>query len=367
MPRRRYFGTITPLGKDSSGVKMWRLRWHDRGQRKTETVHGSYAQAEKRLAQIHAAVDERKRSGMTIGEIYEKYYLPDAAKTKAPNTRRRLESNYATHVAPRWADVPVSRVKAADVESWLSGLTQGTASGVLAILRWCMRKAVMLEEIDTSPLEMRIDKPDNGKKQPRDVIAGADIDRYYSAVKGSQCEAAWILCIAGGLRSGESLGPMVGEIEYRTMEGTPFAAVPVNRAAAELGGLSIDDRTDDTRLKTKSSLRWAIVREPWASRLMELQGAAQSRCDIFLTDDGFGRPMGTAWLRKSVHRLYDAAGLPWVTIRNLRASYATYAHHELDLPTEDVARLLGHSEPTITWGVYERPNLDQIAASVLKG
>lgn len=367
MPRRRYFGTITSLGKDSSGVKMWRLRWHDKGQRKTETVHGSYSQAEKRLAAIHAAVDERRRNGATVGEIYEQYYWPDAMRTKAPNSRDNSASAWRAHVAPQWADVPVAHVKAADVESWLSTLTYGMAKRSIAILRWCMRKAVMLECIDVSPLEIPIALPDNATTQSRAILAGDDVGRYYAAVKDSPVEAAWILCTCGGLRSGESLGVMVSEIELRTMDGVQFAAVPVSRGAARYGGVSIDDRTDSERLKTPTSFRWAIVREPWAARLMELQSAAQSRGDAYLTDDGFGRPRGTSWLLNASKRLYAAHGLQSITIRNLRASYATYAHHDLALPTEDVARLMGHSRPVITWGVYERPNLDQIAASVVKG
>lgn len=367
MPRRRYFGSITPLGKDSSGVKVWRLRWMEHGKRHTESVHGPYSQAEKRLAQIHARVDDRKRSGPTVGELYERYYLPDAARTKAPNTRKRLESIYAVHVGPRWGNVYVTAVKAAEVESWLSTLTFGTAQGALSILRWVMRKSVMLEHIDVSPLEMRITLPDAAKKQSRAIIAGDDIVTYYNVVKNTEIEAPWVLCIAGGLRAGESLGVMVGDIEHRTMDGIPFAAVPIDRAASTNGGISMDDRTDAERLKTPHSARWAIIREPWASRLMELQAAARDRGDTYLTDDGLGQPQGTSWLRRTAYRLYETHGLPLISIRNLRASFATYAHHDLALPTEDVARLMGHSKPLITWGTYERPNLEQIAASVIRG
>lgn len=367
MTRRRYFGSITPLGKDASGVKVWRLRWMEHGQRHTESVHGTYAVAEKRLAKIHATVDESKRSGPTIDELYTRYYLPDAAKTKAPNTRKRLESIYNVHVAPRWGNVRVTAVKAADVETWLATMTFGIAQGALSILRWVMRKAVMLEHIDASPLEMKIAIPDTAAKQSRAIIAGDEIVTYYNVVKGTAIEAPWVLCIAGGLRAGESLGIMVGDIEYRTIDDVPFAAVPIDRAAAANGGLSVDDRTDAERLKTPHSARWAIIREPWASRLMDLQDAARSRGDTYLTDDGLGQPQGTAWLRRTAYAIYDAAGLPLISIRNLRASFATYAHHDLALPTEDVARLMGHSRPAITWGTYERPNLEQIAASVIRG
>lgn len=368
MPRRRYFGTINSLGKDSSGVKMWRLRWHEQGVRRSEIVHGAYRDAEKRLAVIHARVDDRKKAGPTVAEIYTTYYLPDAAKTKAPRTRRRLESVWRNHIEPRWGNVHVTSVKAADVEPWLQTIAPGSAKDVIAVLRWIMRKAVMLEHIDASPLEMPLTLPkEPQKRQSHSIITSATIDAYYAAVRGTDVEAAWILCIAGGLRPGESLGVMVGEIEHREMDGVPFAAVPASRQAEQYGGVHIDDRTNSARLKTATSSRWAIVMEPWASRLIELQKAAESRKDVYITDDGLGQPQGTNWLYRTLRNAYESSGLPWVTVRNLRASFATAARYERGLPTEDVARLMGHSKPVITWSVYERPDLDQIAAAVVKG
>ena len=368
MPRRRYFGTITSLGKDSSGVKMWRLRWHEQGERKTETVHGAYRDAEKRLAVIHARVDDRKKRGPSVGELYEKYYLPHSAKDHAPDTRRKSESIWRVHVGPRWANVPVTSVKAPDVEEWLMALTPGGANGSLAMLRWIVRKAVMLGHIDTSPLEMPIDKPhERTRTITRDIITSAEFDAYYDAVRGTEIEAAWILCIGGGLRPGEALGTKLEDIEYREMNGTRFAAVSIDREAAQSGGVYIDDRDGGERLKTKTSNRWAIVWDPLAARLVELCDEARSRGDAFVTDDGFGRPQGVNWLRYKMRQIYDEAGLEWIPPRNLRASFATAAHHERSLPTEDVARLMGHAKPVITYGVYERPTLDQIIASVVKG
>lgn len=367
MPRRRYFGTIEYLGKDSDGMAIWRIRWYDNGVRRSECVHGKRCDAERKLAAHHAASKRRKASGMTVGDIYRRYYVPDSELTKAPRTRRRLYSAWDSKIAPRWDDVPVSRVKAMDVENWLQDLAPSTAANALAILRWIMHKAVMLDQVESSPLDMRISVP-HGAHHPQshEIITAATIDAYYDAVRGSLAEAAWILCIAGGLRPGESLGVKADEPELREMNGTPFVAVPVSRQANSSGGVHIDDRDNSERLKTRTSLRWAIVLEPWASRLMALCEAAKSRQDAYLTDDGLGEPFGTAWLYRTLSKLYADNNLSWVTTRNLRASYATSAHYELALPTEDVARLMGHSKPIITWDTYERPNLDQIAASVIR-
>ena len=367
MTRRRAFGSIDSLGKDVDGVVKWRIRWREDGKRRTEVVHGTYNEASHRLSVIHARVGSRRQNLTTVERIYEGYYLPDAARTKSQTTRARLKSSWDKYVGPRWGSEPVASVRAGAVEEWLQGVPYGMAAGSLAILRWICRKAVMLDIITSSPLEMPISMPPNENRRSRDVISSESIDTYYDAVKGSEVEAAWILAVFGGCRSGESLGVMVGEVEYREMDGTKFAGVHVQRQSQQYGGVAIDDRTGLPRLKTVKSNRWIVILDPWASRLMELQEQAKARGDAFLVDDGFGQPVGTHRLSLRLKELYRSAGLPQIPARNLRASYATMAHHDMGLPTEDVARIMGHSRPVITWGTYERPELEQIAATVIRG
>lgn len=367
MPRRRYFGSIDSLGKDSDGVKIWRLRWQEDGKRRTRCVHGPYSDAERALASIHATIRRRKADGPTISELYQSEYVPNELSTMAASTRRNVVSAWDNHISPRWGNVSCSTVTARDVDVWLQTLSPGTARICLTVLRWCMRRAAMMGHIDTSPLDMKFTLPSSPQKLTRRVITPETIEAYHDAVKGSVIEPAWILAVAGGLRPGESLGVMVGEVEYRAVDGVPFAAVFVQRESSESGGVVLDPSTGEPRLKTRTSRRWAIVREPWASRLIELQKQASADGLTYLCDDGFGRPIGVAQLKNTLRKLYASHGLEWLPPRNLRASFATMAHHDGGLSTEDVARLMGHSKPVITWTVYERPNLDQIAASVVKG
>ena len=367
MTRSRYFGHIESLGKDSDGIKVWRLRWRENGVRHSKSVHCSYREAEKQLATIHSQVKYRKMQGLTVDYIYQRYYLPHIEQSIAPSSRRNMVGLYNNHIKLKWGAVPVAEVKAGSVEEWLQTLSYTNACNALIVLRWIMRKAVMLEELGSSPLEMKLALPRRSTVQCRDVLTSDTVGSYYDAVRGSEVEAAWLLCLAAGLRPGESLGVRCDEPEMRETDGRRFCAIPVNRQAAQYGGLKIDDRTGAARLKTKTSLRWAIMREPYASRFIELCDAAKSRGDVYISDDGFGQPQGTGWLRKQTKHAYSLHGLDWIPIRNLRASYATMAHYSDGLPTEDVARLMGHSKPIITWGTYERPNIDQIARSIFKG
>ena len=53
-------------------------------------------------------------------------------------------------------------------------------------------------------------------------------------------------------------------------------------------------------------------------------------------------------------------------LRNLRPTFATSMHHSVGMQTDDIARLMGHAKPTITYGTYERPSRADIVASAAK-
>ncbi len=369
MKRRRSFGSIANLGKDVDGLTRWRLRWRESGKRRTEIVRGSRRDAEHRLAEIHLRVGSDRESGVTVGWVFENLYIPDMERTKAPRTRENAISAWRTHVAPRWADVPVVAVKAGDVEDWLQTMSHGPARVSLTILRWVMRKAVLRGDVAASPLEMPLSLPSRTvRRHDREIIRSGSIADYAAAVRGSTFEAAFLLGACAGLRPGEMLGVRVGEVEMREVDGVRLALVPVRRQAGAGGGVVEDDREgmERERVKTPTSRRWAVVREPYASRLIQLQDAASRRGDIYLTDDGFGNPIGTDAMRYGLRAMYEASGLRPVLPRNLRPTFATDAHHAYGIASEDVARLMGHSRPVITWAVYERPDADAIAAAVAR-
>ena len=366
--RKRAFGSIANLGKGLDGLTRWRIRWREGGKRRTEVVHGSRREAELRLSEIHARVGSSRTSSVTVGHIYETCYLPHIAQAKAPGTRRNHTHTWDGCIGPRWASVPVADVRAGEVEEWLQGFAPNTARISLTILRWCMRRAVMRGDVASSPLEMPITLPTSStRRHDREIIRGG-IGDYLAAVRGSPFEAAFILGACAGLRPGEMLGVKVGEVELREVDGVRLAVVRVAREAAYGGGVVEDDRDgmERERVKTERSRRWAVVREPYASRLAELQDEARQRGDAFLADDGFGRPLGTYALRYGLDKLYAAAGLRRILPRNLRPTFATEAHHSLGMSTEDVARLMGHSKPVITWSTYERPDAEQVASLVAR-
>lgn len=359
--QRRTFGCLQRFCKGT-----YRLRWTDAGRRKSETVYGSRVDAERRLAEIQLTLDQSKRHMLTIGEIFDRYVYPDYVRRVSPTTLRNIDSNCKNYMLPMWSETYADDIHAQAVQDWLLSLPIGAAKLLLSIMRQCLRQAVLLELIDHSPLDIKLTLPmESSRKFSKAIINAADIDAYHAAVRDSIVEAAFILCACAGLRVGESLGVMTGEVEPYQTDSALVAVVPVRREVDDVGRI-ITNADGTERVKTSHSIRYAVVLEPYASRLLELQRIAADRGDVYLSDKGTGTPIGKDCARHHWHKLIAAAGLDRILLRNLRPTFATAAHHEYGMLTEDVARLLGHSRPIITYETYQRPNKDAVVKAALR-
>lgn len=346
----------------------YRLRWMEDGVRRTETLYGTRREADDRMAEIRTRVGSGpSKRPATVAEAYEGYYWPVVLETTVEGTQEGVACSWRAHVAPRWADVALRDVRPADVQEWLLSLTRSQAAMALRVLRGAFRHAVMYGLADSSPVDIRFRMPDKaGRRLSRDVIPCADIADYYRAAESRGLGAFFILAACCGLRVGEALGPMVGEVRRECSGGVTVAAVPVVRQVDAAGSVPVraGEGGEVERLKTRKSARWAAVGGEWAERLLALQDEAAARGDVWLTDDGAGGPVPQQAVRRGWERALEEAGLPRILLRNLRATFATQMDAR-DVPVEQIARLMGHATPTVTFGVYERPGLDrsvQIAA-----
>ena len=342
----------------------YRLRWMEDGKRRTETLYGTRREADDRMAEIRTRVGSGpSKRQVTVGEAYERYYWPAVEPTLVDNSRSNITSSWRAHVAPRWAGAPLCDVRPAEVQEWLLTLTRPTAAVALQVLRGVFREAAMYGLADPAPISIRFRMPDRlSRPLARDVIPCASVADYYRAAESKGLGAMFLLAACCGLRVGEALGPKVGEVGRDERGGTVVAVVPVLRQVnasgvvpvRSVGGVEVE------RLKTRTSARWAAVGGEWAETLLALQDEAASRGDVWMTDDGFGSPVSQKTARERWCRAVESAGLPRILLRNLRATFATQLG-ERDVPVEQIARLMGHATPDITFGVYERPGRDRAA------
>jgi integrase len=82
-----------------------------------------------------------------------------------PSSARPLEIAWRLHVAPRWAETPVSRVRFSQVQEWVTGLSEGRSA--TTVLR---SYGVLAAILDVAVKDRRIlSNPARGVKLPRKV------------------------------------------------------------------------------------------------------------------------------------------------------------------------------------------------------
>lgn len=360
MPRRRRrstWGCVTRLSAD-----RWRLRWMQDGQRRTEVVHGTRRQADDRLAQLRVECGSEPESRVTLGQAYERWWLPDeesrvAAGDLAPGTRAQHLGTWRIYVGPRWGESVVRAIRPLDVQEWLSGLSRQTAvrcrSLMRQIIEWCVRYEIVETNVASVPYRMPTAQRD-GDRGAWDVDGLRDA---WSSVRGSLIEAPFLLAAFGSCRVGESLGVRAGEVSLVDTPFGPVAVVPVARQVSHADG-SVTER-----LKNPQSRRSVVVPGPMGERLAELDRLAVARGDEWLCDDGTGSPttqrtLQLAWgeAMRSCRERHP--------FRNLRNSWQTCARWVLRMPQPMIERLMGHSGSTVTDRHYDRPADGMLAEAV---
>lgn len=330
----------------------------DTGKRRQgfETLHGTKAEATARLAQLRMLHDKRQASSrMTVSMLWETRYLQHIQRL-AKSTVRGYVSAYNAHIAPAFGSWDLERLTKRDVQEWLDGMSYGAAKSCFAVLRAMYSFAEDEELTDNGVMRKRYSMPD-AKKPARKVNTAVhteeELRSILQAAKGEPWEGAYILSAFGGMRRSEAFGVRWEDVEF--LEGG-CAIVHVRRGVQLLGG-----EVQIVPTKTERSERDVAIPSPYADRLRRL--FLESLGTVYVCDDGHGGPANPERMSDAYRRWHMGKPFPYVPWKNLRNSYATMLHARgVDLA--DVARLLGHTTPVITYQHYDRPSAEQLASIV---
>ncbi len=350
MPRkmRSSFGCVQRLDRNRYRLRWWADTPEGR-RRKTEIVRGTRREAERRMAEIRVATQERRAP--TVGELWEGHELPhlrskrDLAKisdrTFAAYTRR-----WEADVAPRWADVPADQVRPSDIQAWLLTMTKSMGELSKAVLSLVFERGVMLDLVAANPCARRYDYGEETRRD-KGVYTPEELEEVWAAVRGTVAEAPFLLSAFAGLRVGEACGMMRADVER--LDGC--CALHVRRQLTPAGEVT-------ERLKTRGSERTAVMLDPWAARLLEISG------ETYVNEDRDGTPVHRRTVAENWKRALKRAGLTYRSMQCLRPTYQTNMHWA-GVPIEQTSRLLGHSTREMTLANYDRPTDEQLVNAVL--
>ncbi len=362
--RRRAWGSITEAEPGRKYVIRWVENTPEGRRRRSHTFRGTYAEACLWLDRKHVeCADAGDRPVPTVGAAYEMWYRPwldrrvAEGKAKA-GTRRAYSSAWDHAVEPRWGKVPVDSVQPIDVQEWLLGLPSGTAVHAVAVLRRILDFAVQYELVGSNKMRLKYEMPTRkARSRVRDVYGIGQARVLFSALRGSDVEAPFILSCFGGARTGESIGVRCSEVGRAESHGIVLATVPIVRRMGGSGCLPLPDGD----LKTPQSERTLVIPEPYGTRLIGIAEERAAGGFEWLADRGDGLPPNKGMLTRSWRREVGDGAIPF---SNLRNSWRTFAQYDWHIDPDTLEILMGHVIPTVTGRHYLRPGVGELVEAV---
>ena len=306
----------------------------------------------------------------TIGELLDAWFEV-ASGDWSPSTRRHTVSVIDAHLRPRWGDVKVRKLRAVDIDVWMTELRKTRASStvvrIFGVFRLALEQAVRWEWIPVNPcvnarppkqkrasitppsIEQLVALLDAARDHDPDVGAFVHLAAATGARRGELCALRWLsLDLDGGtVRISEAV--VMGEGDLPVLKDTKTGNV--RRIALDAG--------------TVATLREHRAR--CAERALA--------CGASLPDDGFvfsldadgERPWRPDHATAQFERVRIKAEVDGVRLHDLRHYHATrLLTSGVDLAT--VAGRLGHAgggKTTLAVYAHFLDHADRGAADVI--
>ena len=360
MPRktRSSWGSNKPARRKGYRTLRYWADLHDgRGyMRHTMTVEVSKRDGDRKLAELRLLHGEDKPVP-TFRQCCEQWYIPDMGRL-SPNTCRVYMSTLNSKIYPRWGNMPISDIRPIDMQEWLSGMTKTQADISMKVMSVVLDYPVRYEVIPSNPARIKYQMPTAIKKRDSGTYTLSDSMKILDACRGSFIEGAVISSLFGSCRVGESLSPMVGEVqEAKSSNGMTAAYFEVSRQVSNDGTLS-------AALKNESSRRVVVFVGKVAERMLEIQARNASEGLKWLSDNGCGEYVIQRAANAEWKRIVKRAGIEAHPYRNLRNSWRTFMEWELHVDASKLEKMMGHKGGDVTAIYYNRPTIQMFIDEV---
>jgi integrase len=322
-----------------------------------------------RLRKIRTDVAEGRpvmNERLTMSEYLNRWLNEVAKQRTRPMTWRGYEHLVRLHILPTLGRVRLAKLTPQHVQSLV---TQKVREGSLAprtiqymhsVLRAALNQAVRWRMVHYNAAAM-VSTPPPTRREVR-VLAPGEARQLLDAARGDRLEALYSVALALGLRQGEALGLMWGDLDLES------GVLRVRRASQRIP----HQGTQLVETKTMRSRRTLVMPPIVISRLrahrarqaLERLAAGDRWVDLDLV---FPSERGTLADGPNVthrfHKLLKRAGLPPMRFHDLRHACASLLLVQGVHPRV-VMETLGHSQISLTMNTYSHvlPILQREAA-----
>lgn len=340
--RRSTIGTI-----EQRGESTFRIRVMLDSVLYSETVHGTFEDADDRLLDIQTK-REKPRRAITFSRYWSAFVAPTFANL-APKTVNEYKRLWKRDIEPLVGNRKVAEVDWRDVQALADSMasTPSKQRHAFALLRKVCNFAVRDGILPRNPCDrsIKLAQPSRRSKvEPSFAlvreVAGAAMSTKYAPVV--------LLLLGCGMRVEEACALDWEDIEQVDIDGARFVAAAISRTAVSINGaLVMQERT-----KTASSARTVLAGEPFASALMSLRASGP------LVPSPSGRT-SPATISHNWRQWCKRNGVTYIPLGQMRSVYATLACECADSSLVSIA--MGHTDGTTRGRNYQQSTLHGMA------
>lgn len=271
----------------------------------------------------------------TIAELSSEY-LEEKGRRRRRSTVDGYRSSISLHVLPRFGGVPIGGIEPEEIQAWVDSFERpGAAVKAYKCLRQVIRWSIRRHRMRVCDPTIGVEIPSRPVYRPQVLDARQTVERLRG-FWGHRDEATVLLSTTLGLRPGEAYAVTWERIDMRS------GAVKVRESRQCVGGEVVT-----LPPKTEKSDRVTYLPRFALDRLREIwRGMGKPR--------GLVNPDSPQAIARRVKAHCASAGLPHVSMTNLRHTWATLAI-EAGVQIETVALMLGHSSIMTAYNHYIRP------------
>lgn len=330
-----------------------------------------------RLAEVEAG-QVADAGALTVGEYLADWLGSLGLAQLEAATISWYRSAVERHIVPQLGGVRLDKLTPTMIEAFLAdraangrldgsgGLGPASVRRLSVTLRKALEAATRKGLLRLNPADLA-DKP---KLPPRDVTADVwtpeQIAAFIEASRADRLAAIWRTAAMTGLRRSEVCGLQWPDLD-----------LDAGRLSVKRARVVVDGRTVTKPPKTASSRRIvdldagtvAALREWRKAQLEERLRAGEAwQAGEWVATDQIGRPSNPEYLSRRFGEIAASAGLPPITVKQLRHSHATALLAAGEAP-KVVQERLGHSSISVTMDIYasvlpgmQRQAIDRLAA-----
>jgi integrase len=356
MSRAKYQRPEVYAWKGKSGLKFWKAEWRQYIDGRAKPKHRAFtwlcskytkAKAQEecdRLVREETGGAPRVDGSMTVGEFWQKVYLPEASHRISITTKRCYVSSYRVYMEPAIGAQELQHVTKSGVCSILdvmadAGKGEQTIRRILVLIHKMFAEAVENGYVVKNPAH-RVTMPRCKPPEETRAMGEAEVRALFTKTEGRD-RLEWRTMVLTGIRIGELLALRKDDLVD--------------------GVLRIDESSFEGKSSTTKNGKTRYAPLP-NSLNCELEDWAKGIPGEFFFPTRTGTMAGRTnpRVQDMLERARAAAGIPDLTFRMCRTTFTTLFEGDI----RDAQAILGHGTADFTMRAYRKPIVERQRASL---